>query len=167
VTVAELPEQIRRRVVVDEGGCWRYGGSKGRGGYAHIWWKGRHVYAHRVSFEHLVGPIPNGHELDHVRARGCRHRDCINPAHLEPVTRKVNCLRSESVPARNARKKECVRGHELAPPNLYARPNGQARRECRACWAVRRAEETPERRASRLSGMREYGARVRGNGSPQ
>jgi len=45
--------------------------------------------AHRVAWELTNGPIPDGHELDHL----CRTRNCVNPGHLEPVTRAVNCAR--------------------------------------------------------------------------
>lgn len=45
--------------------------------------------AHRVSYLLTVGPIPEELELDHL----CRNRKCINPYHLEPVTRKINSRR--------------------------------------------------------------------------
>lgn len=47
------------------------------------------IYAHRLSYELFVGPIPDGYELDHL----CRNRGCVNPAHLEAVTHRVNVLR--------------------------------------------------------------------------
>lgn len=42
----------------------------------------------------LVGPIPDGLTLDHVVAWGCRHKNCVNPAHLEPVTAAENTRRA-------------------------------------------------------------------------
>ena len=54
----------------------------------------------------LVGAIPHGYDIDHVchnaaavagRCAGgdsCIHRRCVNPDHLEPVTRRENTLRS-------------------------------------------------------------------------
>lgn len=44
------------------------------------------LYAHRVSFELLVGPIPDGLDIDHR----CHVRSCVNPSHLRPATRREN-----------------------------------------------------------------------------
>lgn len=45
------------------------------------------VYAHRFSYELLVGPIGSGLYLDH---RATCPKVCVNPAHLRPVTPKQN-----------------------------------------------------------------------------
>lgn len=63
--------------------------------------------AHRVAYELLVGVIPDGLELDHL----CCNTLCVNPAHLEPVTRAENMRR------RMERMTHCKRGHELVPEN--------------------------------------------------
>jgi hypothetical protein len=47
------------------------------------------AYAHRVAWELEHGPVPDGLTLDHR----CCVRHCVNPAHLEPVSHKVNCQR--------------------------------------------------------------------------
>lgn len=49
--------------------------------------------AHRAVYVALVGPIPAGLDLDHL----CRNRSCVNPEHLQPVTRSTNLLRSPLV----------------------------------------------------------------------
>lgn len=46
--------------------------------------------AHRYVWEQLNGPIPKGKQLDHK----CRHRDCVNPKHLELVDPSQNKLRA-------------------------------------------------------------------------
>lgn len=95
------------------------------------------TYAHRWAYVALVGPIPEGLQLDHL----CRNRACCNPAHLEPVTRKENILRGESPIAQNKRKMVCKNGHPLVPGNLTNRSNGV--RQCATCHraANRRSAE--------------------------
>ena len=45
--------------------------------------------AHRVSYELLVGPIPEGYQVDHL----CLVKRCVNPTHLEAVTPSENMRR--------------------------------------------------------------------------
>lgn len=123
-------------VVVDDNGCWVWQKTL-NGGYGQFGIKDgsrksgwRTVRAHRYTYELFVGPIPNGLVIDHL----CRNRACCNPAHLEPVTNRVNCLRGESPLAENARKTHCQNGHELSGWNLivHERPLGP-QRNCREC----------------------------------
>lgn len=115
-------------------GCWEWTGNKARGGYARFRSTGGpNVMAHRWSYEHYVGPIPEGLQIDHL----CRVRNCVNPEHLEPVTCRENLLRGDTFQARNARKTHCKRGHPFDEANTYVMPTG---RECRACRGVRKRE---------------------------
>jgi hypothetical protein len=124
---------FKRNVHSQADGCWHWTGRVARDGYGflHVG-GGRYVLAHRWSYEHHVGPIPEGLTIDHL----CRVRHCVNPEHLEPVTQRVNNLRSESEPAKNARKTHCKRGHEFTPENTYRHRDG--RRECGTCKVLRR-----------------------------
>ena len=70
-------------------GCWLWVAMLGSGGYGRFKVGNKNVYAHRLSYEHHVGAIPEGLDLDHL----CRTRCCVNPTHLEPVTRKENIRR--------------------------------------------------------------------------
>jgi hypothetical protein len=67
--------------------CWLWTGCLARGGYGHFWNGTRQVGAHRYAYELLVGPIPEGMQLDHRLT--CPKR-CVNPAHLRPATNKQN-----------------------------------------------------------------------------
>ena len=70
-------------------GCWLWTGAATSAGYGRFWSKGATVPAHRWAYEHLVGPVSEGFELDHL----CRAPWCVNPGHLEPVTRSENIRR--------------------------------------------------------------------------
>ena len=71
--------------------CWIWTGPKNGSGYGIFSYRGRNQSAHRVAYRLLVGEIPDGLQLDHL----CRKRSCINPAHLEPVTRLENVRRGK------------------------------------------------------------------------
>lgn len=77
--------------VVLANGCWQWRGAVAPNGYGKVGIPNtrRVGQAHRVYWERLHGPVPVGLELDHL----CRHRDCVNPKHLEPVTRRENAWR--------------------------------------------------------------------------
>jgi hypothetical protein len=75
--------------------CWNWTGAVSTAGYGQIRF-GKVLYTHRVSYEALVGPIPDGLELDHL----CRNRRCCNPDHLEAVE-----------PAENQRRARMARGY--------------------------------------------------------
>lgn len=69
-------------------GCMAWQGAK-RKGYGRYNNHGHNMTAHIYAYEQSIGPIPEGLDLDHL----CRNRSCVNPAHLEPVTRAVNLRR--------------------------------------------------------------------------
>lgn len=88
-----ITERFMRYVAVSDDGCWLWSGqltNGARGGYGRFVFKHRRTVAHRVSYELFVGAVPEGLELDHL----CRVRRCVNPAHLEPVTRAENSRRA-------------------------------------------------------------------------
>ena len=111
--------------------CWIWTGVPNGDGYGNFWNGESWSRAHRWSYEQMVGPIPEGLVIDHL----CRVRNCVNPAHLEPVTQSVNFLRGDgprAAAARNAMRTRCKHGHPLWGENLYVRPS-TGHRYCRTC----------------------------------
>lgn len=77
--MSQLIDKLMSRVECDlNTGCWLWSGPADRKGYGHVWWKGRHRTAHRVSYEEQVGPISGGLHVCHR----CDTPACVNPAHL-------------------------------------------------------------------------------------
>lgn len=70
-------------------GCWVWQRAIKPEGYGYLTYKGKTTYAHRLFFERVYGPIPKGMDIDHL----CRNRACVNPDHMEVVTRQENALR--------------------------------------------------------------------------
>lgn len=125
------------------GPCWIWTAFLGTGGYGNFRAGGGNSQAHRYAYELLVKPIPDGLELDHL----CRVHACVNPAHLEPVTRKVNVIRGAD--GRLAeRDGKCPNGHEMTPENTGE--DRWHRRVCKACQREnqRRYQERKKKQAA-------------------
>lgn len=121
---ADLKAAILARVRVEENDCWIVNTTHNGKGYRWI----SHDYAHRHMYRLVVGPIPDGYEIDHL----CSQPSCANPAHLEAVTHAENMRRAAD------RRTTCRQGH----PWSQSEPGMQ--RRCAACQA-RRDERKPKR----------------------
>lgn len=118
--------------VDDDGKCWLWTGPVSPAGYGYLTHQGQSLRAHRFAYELVNGPVPDGLVLDHL----CRVRRCVNPAHLEAVTQRVNLMRSPATRAARRLLSTCARGHEFDAANTYTRRNGT--RLCRECARLRR-----------------------------
>ena len=90
----ELQDYIERRSIQEpNSGCWIWMLSDGGHGYPQGSFPqatGQRVsLAHRMSYNAFNGDIPDGYEVDHL----CRNRSCVNPNHLEAVTKHANRAR--------------------------------------------------------------------------
>ena len=114
------------------GDCWLWSGTHNSDGYGstrlgHRGCGARSMAAHRAIYQLLVGSVPADMHLDHL----CRNKNCVNPDHLEVVTRRENILRGYSPQAMNARQTHCRRaGHPLSGDNVRIY---RGLRACRAC----------------------------------
>jgi hypothetical protein len=88
-------------------GCHRWRGRVNNHGYPVVYLGRKPVSAYSVAWRREHGDIPEGMELDHL----CRRILCVNPAHLEVVTRRENELRKSW--GRRARRTHCSQGHDL------------------------------------------------------
>lgn len=143
--VEHLAEGLRSKISEAPSGCWLWTAYLDKKGYGRLRWQGKGCKAHRLVYELLVGPIPAGLQIDHL----CRVRNCVNPAHMEPVTLAENVRRGTSG-AINRTKTHCPKGHEYTADNTYTH---KGKRACKACatgtaskanhqvWAANHREE--------------------------
>jgi hypothetical protein len=118
-------ERLRRNSITTDGNCWEWQGALTTKGYVNITVGRRTLKAHRLAYEILVGPIPDGLQIDHL----CRNRACWNIGHLEAVSLQEN-IRRGNVGQNMRVKTECPQGHKYSPENTRIN-NGS--RVCRAC----------------------------------
>ena len=143
----DLPVRMQQKIRTQDLGhdtpCWVWHGATRENGYGVIA-KPRGagqqglMGSHRYAYELLVGPIPAGHQIDHL----CRIRACANPSHMEAVTAAENLRRAfgrQSVD-------HCKNGHDLRVTGKPQR-GGKARR-CRVCLAAWQAAYDARRRAA-------------------
>ncbi|MAH50729.1 hypothetical protein CMI37_33225 [Candidatus Pacearchaeota archaeon] len=112
--------------------CWDWTASKSRDGYGCFKVGRKILQASRFSYTHFVGTIPFGLEIDHL----CHNRSCVNPKHLEPVTKKVNGERQDKTRLSISHTKtHCLRGYPYIEENIWRDRKGI--RYCRACSRFR------------------------------
>ena len=141
--IAQLPDNMQSKITLQlcsyVSFCWTWTGARNSKGYGSVGVNGKSQLAHRVAYELLVGEIPAGLQIDHL----CRNKACCNPAHLEPVTAKVNTRRAiEAVSGGR-----CKRGHAVAGPNLVIFQRGEWEyRACRMCRITLQREARERKR---------------------
>lgn len=107
--------------------CWLWTGYISAKGYGRLGGKG----AHRISYEHHIGPIPRGLTIDH----SCGVKSCVNPVHLRIMSRSANSSRYWQ-----EQRTTCRNGHPWTQENTVERagPRGTRVTLCRTCERARR-----------------------------
>ncbi len=120
-------ELVLSKIVFNEDDkCWEWNGYITHHGYG-VYGKMGYM-AHRVVYEVFVERLRSEESLDHL----CKNTSCVNPKHMEVTSLRENVLRSSNPYATNARKKQCVRGHEFTTENTYVHPK-RSTRHCKTC----------------------------------
>lgn len=120
------------RYEVDDRGCWIWTGSTYANGYGKL---SRRIHgtciAHRAFYIHFVDDPPAGADLDHL----CRVRRCVNPWHLEPVSRMENLARGSGFQIQMGQ--TCRSGAHVILTTDDLHIDGYGRRTCKRCWQIR------------------------------
>lgn len=107
---------------MSDGSIRKSPGSLNNRGYMRTWMGGRPMYVHRLVWEHVNGPIPEGLEVDHIN--GVKHDNRI--VNLRLVTRGQNLQNQHHCHSRN---RAGVKGVTLEPSTgnwtAHIRVNGQ------------------------------------------
>jgi hypothetical protein len=127
-----LPQKYIDRIEMEpNSGCWLWAGYVNTEGYAKFGIRGRPtISVHRFIYELFFQPAK---ELHHI----CKTRCCVNPNHLQPVTRSEHRMLS---PSRMRNVSHCINGHPFSEENTMFivdahHPHGM--RQCRTCARLR------------------------------
>lgn len=113
-------------------------GSIDNKGYGYTYFHCKRMFVHRAMWTLLHGPIPEGHDVDHI----CFVTDCFEPSHLQVLTASENRRRQ-----RTYLSDRCKHGHLFDEANTY-RWSGNTQRYCRKCNAMRVKQSKDRKRAT-------------------
>lgn len=137
--------------------CWLWEGYKVSEGYGVIKrkknGKAYTIFTHRLMYTIHNGEIPEGYVVDHMchsedvdscEGGACKHRSCINPAHLRAITPELNKQISKrwrggtfpesSRKYRREKRGTCRKGHPWIEENMVTRKSGRV--DCLACRKI-------------------------------
>lgn len=146
-------DRLLAKLVPQPNGCWHWIGLLDSKGYGRIGYKGRRGETlQRAVYDCFVGPIPDGHEIDHAcHSRDeacpgglpCTHRRCGNPEHLEAVEPEEHAKRTSASRLRAIT--HCPHGHPYDADNTWITGG---RRFCKTCNRASKARLRARRKAA-------------------
>ena len=120
-----------KKITINEKGCWIWTGATRRKGYGCLGIFGKLTASHRFIFEYFYNEINPKLTIDHL----CRNTQCVNPKHLQEVSRKENIKRGKGMSVINSKKNTCNRGHPFYfYNNLRLEKDGE--RKCKICSRI-------------------------------
>lgn len=125
---------------MEPNGCLIWTRYRDSDGYGHVNQGGRRCQAHRVAWETCYDKIPDGLTVDHL----CRNRSCVNPTHMELVSREENYRRGRWG---NLNPGTCAKGH---PFDMVISNGKRQKRACRSCRQEWSKQGRQRRRAAEL-----------------
>lgn len=141
----DIPERVAKRAyekwTLGQNGCHISTYSVASHGYAQIGWQDKGMSrsamttAHRASWTHVHGQIPERMDIDHM----CRNHRCVNVDHLRLLSPEENRRRCKGDFPEG---QSCKRGH---PPT--ARKKTERGMVCQMCNAARIKEFYERKRA--------------------
>lgn len=132
-----VPPRIADYLTEDDNGCWKWGRAHSSQGYSCVWWEGSQQSLHRVLYQLLIGPVPEGLVLDHIV---CENKWCASPYHLAPATNEWNWVRER------VQKQVCKHGH--SDWKVVTKRDGKQRRKCNECGRIEARNRMRRKRAA-------------------
>ncbi len=88
----DAEKRFLAKVYYAPSGCWLWQGAisdkKSEFRYGRVWFRGRVMYAHRLSYYLFRGPLRGGREIMHSPL--CESEACVNPRHLSQGLHSTN-----------------------------------------------------------------------------
>lgn len=124
IKLSQLPERITKFIEPEPfSGCWLSSGGCTSRGYPSMQFGARHIGLYRALYEMYIGGIEEGCDVHHK----CRTPACVNPNHLEMLSR------ADHRRLQLTEQTHCKNGHEFTPENTGW---WGGRRLCRACRVI-------------------------------
>jgi len=138
-------QRFEKGYTVSRDGCWLWEKSNRDNGYVDFMEDRKRIRAHIWSYLFFIGEYDRALDVDHLchnksdckGGNDCMHRRCVNPNHLEPVSRRVNANRGKTGKYLSDRK-FCNHGHEFTEENTQINLSGARKgiRRCRKCRSL-------------------------------